>query len=212
MVNMSQPIDPVIAVTTHTKRRRRRLLAMAVASGCSLGLALVGCTSTVKAPSAVGQPATVLLIRDALHRGLLLPDESGYVEFGRGEWSWYALGKDSWYNVFATVLWPTRGTLSRREHRSRDAAGVRAAMPWAEFEEFVVDRDAAEILRARLAEEFAAGQAESIYQPHLRMTFVPTTSSYWFLDNCADAVANWFGELGCSVSWVPVRLDLRPGD
>lgn len=209
MVIMSQPIDPVNAAKPPAKRRRRRILALAVASGGSLGLALVGCTSTVRAPSAVAKPATVLLIRDALHRGLLLPDDSGYIEFGRGEWSWYALGKDSWYNVFATVLWPTRGTLSRREHRSRDVAGVRAAMPWAEFEEFVVDRDAAETLRARLAEEFAAAHAESVYQPQLRMTFVPTASSYWFLDNCADAVAQWLGELGCSVSWVPIRLDLR---
>jgi len=202
---------PQATSATAPPRRRRRLLLVVTACCLGLGLALVGCTSTVRPPGTVAEPTTILLIRDALHRGLLLPDEMGYVEFGRGDWSWYALGNDSWYHVFGTVLWPTRGTLSRREHRAGDAASVRAAMPWAEFDEFVVDREAAERLRAQLAAEFAAGQAESVFQPYLRMAFVPTACNYWFMDNCADAVAQWLEELGCSVSWVPIRLDLRPG-
>ena len=36
------------------------------------------------------------------------------VVYAYGDWSWYALGKDEWYNAFATLLFPTRGTLCRR--------------------------------------------------------------------------------------------------
>lgn len=56
---------------------------------------LVGCTSTVTPPAQVGNPTAVLLIRDAMHRGLLLPNDEGFVEFGFGDWGWYALGNDA---------------------------------------------------------------------------------------------------------------------
>lgn len=168
----------------------------------------IGCTSTVTPPALVENPTAVLLVRDAMHRGLLLPNESGYVEFGFGDWSWYALGNDSWYHAFPTVLWPTQGTLSRRQHHAHDLAGARAAMSWAEFESFAVDRQAAERLRDRLEAAFAARASERVHQAYLRMDFVPYDDSYWFLDNCADACAAWLTELGCAVSWVPIRTDL----
>ena len=41
------------------------------------------------------------------------------------------------------------------------------------------------------------------------MSFVPHEDGYWFLYNCNDVVARWLQELGCSVSWVPIRLDLE---
>ncbi|MFM1872963.1 MAG: hypothetical protein RL398_2385 [Planctomycetota bacterium] len=192
-----------------SKRRRR----LALASFAALLLAwLVGCTSTVTPPRDLRDSVDVLLIRDAMHRGLLLPAESGYVEFGFGDWSWYALGNDSWYHVFATVLWPTQGALSRREHAAHDPASARAAMPYAEFESFGVDRAAAEALRRRLQEAFDARRDERAYQAYLRMEFVPFDGSYWFASNCADACADWLVELGCEVSWVPIRIDLARDD
>ncbi len=186
-------------------RRRRVWLALVVTG---LLAWTVGCTSTVTPPARVANPTEVLLIRDAMHRGLLLPNGNGFVEFGFGDWSWYALGNDSWYHVFPTVLWPTQGTLSRRQHHASDSASARAAMSWAEFESFVVERETAKRLRDRLEAAFAARAGERVHQAYLRMDFVPYDDSYWFLDNCADACAVWLTELGCAVSWVPIRTDL----
>ena len=180
-----------------TVRKRRRRLGI-----------LVGCTSTVTPPSSPRNPVEVVLIRDAMHRGLLFPSEDGFVEFGFGDWSWYALGNDAWYHTFATVLWPTQGTLSRREHAAHDQEQARAAMPYAEFVAFAVERQAAEDLRNRLQAAFDARSAERVHQAYLRMDFVPYDGSYWFVANCADACAEWLAELGCEVSWVPIRIDL----
>ena len=78
------------------------------------------------------------------------------VEFGFGDWEWYARAQEQWHRVFATVLWPTRGTLARREHFASDAAALRASMPWATFDQFVVEAADAARLRERLEAQFAA--------------------------------------------------------
>lgn len=88
-----------------------------------------GWTARVLPPASVSSPISVFVVRDELHRGLLLPSPSGgFVEFGFGDWEWYARAQEQWHRVFATVLWPTRGTLARREHFANDATSLRASM------------------------------------------------------------------------------------
>jgi hypothetical protein len=171
--------------------------------------AVAGCTSTVTPPRDPQAPVTVLIIADEKHRRLCLPDgDKGYVEFGFGDWSWYALGNDRWYHVFATVLVPTAGTLSRREFAAADPAALRAAAPWAVFQELRVGTAGAEALRLRLEQAFADRAAETVWNGSYRMRFLPWTRKYWFASTCADQLADWLRELGCHVSWVPIRIDL----
>lgn len=175
----------------------------------ALLFAIFGWTARVRPPASVATPISVFVVRDELHRGLLLPaPEGGFVEFGFGDWEWYARAQEQWHRVFATVLWPTRGTLARREHLARDAAALRASMPWASFDEFVVEATEAQRLRARLDAQFAAGNHERVIRSGLRMHFVPWDRDYWFADTCADAVVEWLQELGCRSSWVPLCLDV----
>lgn len=175
------------------------------------GLALVSasCTSTVKAPANVEDPVSVLLIREALHRGLVFPREHDMVEFGFGDWGWYALEEDEWYDAVPTVLWPTRATLSRRVIAVLDVEGARRSLPWLELVEFRVERKAAEKLRDRLEAQFEAASAELVQPPGRSMQFVPCEGSYWFGHNCADVAAQWLEELGCEVGWLPIRFDLE---
>lgn len=190
-----------------SRGRRRARAGFACAALPLVGLA-PSCTSTVKQPGNVEDPVSVLLIREALHRGLVLPRETDMVEFGFGDWAWYALEEDEWYDAPPTVLWPTRATLSRRVIDATDAQGARAALPWLEFVEFRVERSLAERLRVRLEEQFAAGSGELVQPGGRSMQFVPCEGSYWFGHNCADVAAAWLEELGCEVSWLPIRLDL----
>ncbi|MCA8964664.1 MAG: DUF2459 domain-containing protein [Planctomycetes bacterium] len=205
---LATPAAPAPAARPRS-RRRRTLLAAALLLA---GWLLLGCTSVVTPPRDVRDPVTVLIIRDAMHRGLVLPRAHGYVEYGFGDWSWYAAGADSWYNTFATVLWPTAATLSRRTHAADDPEALMRLVSWAEFDPLVVERQQADRLLARLDADFAAGQDLIVRRADLRMDFVPTAGSYWFPHNCADVCAEWLVELGCEVSWVPIRLDVALGN
>lgn len=202
----SPPIDDV--PKRRPRRWRRRLL---VAATLALLFAWVGCTSTVTPPANVGDPTTVFLLREAMHTGLVLPPSAAndeFVEFGFGDWSWFALGNDEWYQVFATILWPTQGTLGRRAFGARTADELRERVWWAELSPVVVDREKANALRTRLQHDHDTRLAEAVRRQDLGWTFVPFDSSYWFPNTCADVAADWFRDLDCSVSWVPIRAGL----
>lgn len=193
------------------KRKRRRLLGVALLLAV-LAVSMFGCTSTITPPPAPARPVTVFLLREALHTGVVLPpiapgDE--YVEFGYGDWSWFALGDDAWYHVFATVLWPTQGALGRRSFATREAADLPRVAYWADVTPLQVEAELAQQLRLRLQAQFDAGATGAVQRPELGFTFVPWDRSYWFVDNCADVAAEWFTELGCSVGWAPVRAGLQ---
>ncbi|MCC6671598.1 MAG: DUF2459 domain-containing protein [Planctomycetes bacterium] len=198
-----------IAPRRRLRRRRGLWIAGLLLAASALVLAFWN-TATVRPPAAPEEPVSVFLIRDALHRGLLFPQPgAGHVEFGFGEWRWYALGQDQWYRAFPTVLWPTPGTLSRRTIAARDAAGLRATLHWATFQELRVARAAVERLRDTLEREFHARRVQAISRPEYDMTFVPWPREYWMFHNCCDALAAWLRELGCAVSWVPVTMELE---
>src|SRR5262245_57988661 len=101
----------------------KRGAGVCVAAGL-LGLSLWSLLpGSVRPPRAVSDPVTVRLFSAGRHSGLLLPVGDGrVVEYGYGDWSWYALGKDDWWRAPATVLWPCPGTLGRRYWSEADVA------------------------------------------------------------------------------------------
>ena len=54
--------------------------------------------------------------------GVVVPDgqtpQQRYLEYGFGDWDYYALEHNAWYLIFDTVLWSTQGALSRREFQA----------------------------------------------------------------------------------------------
>lgn len=171
----------------------------------------LGCTSTITPPTDPPHPATVFLLREAMHVGLVLPPANAsaeFVEFGYGDWSWFALGNDAWYHVFATVLWPTQGALGRRAFAAADERELRARAHFAELFAVTVDGERVDALRTRLQQQFEAGLGDAVHHPGLGWTFVPDERGYWFANTCADVAADWFRELGCEVGWAPIRASL----
>ncbi len=191
-------------------RRSRRRLAAAIVV-CALFLSwLVGCTSTITPPRDPLEPVSVIVLAEAMHRGVLLPNEAGgYVEYGFGDWEWFANGNDAWYRAFPTVLWPTAGALGRREHPGRDVLEIKAQMPGVRLQELKASGPKVRALRDRLERDFTSRAAAGIWQPLYRMRFVPQDDGYWWAFNCTDQVAVWLRELDCEVSWVLVRLELE---
>ncbi len=174
--------------------------------------AVTGCTSVIYAPKSPQDPVVAYLLMDDRHRGVLLPRaDGGFVEYGYGDWDWYAQNYDNWYHALDTVLWPTQGTLGRRFSTARNGEELRRQFHWMQLHELVVARKDMEALRKELADVFAKGSDKQVYNERYRTTFVPHDDSYWCLYNCNDAMTSWCEKLGCSVSWVPICLDLAMG-
>lgn len=170
-----------------------------------------GCASTVSAPGAPDDPVATYLLLDAKHPGLALPDPGGgYVEYAFGEWGWFAWNRNRWYHGFGAMLWPTQATLGRRILLARDGAELRQRFHWMEIHELIVERSAADRLRVGLERISEQDRRSRHHNELYGMTFVPLERAYWFGHNCNDEVADWLAELGCSVSWVPIRRDLEP--
>lgn len=186
--------------------------ALALAASLPLG----SCTSLVWPPERVEQPATAFVLREALHLGLLLPDPPEapvrWIEYGYGDWAWFALGQAQWYRAIPTVLWPTQAALCRREWmaESVDELRRRVVARGCEVDALVVECARVLALRQRLDASFAAG--DSVRRPELAMEFVREDGSYWLFSTCADVAADWCEELGCDVGWVLVRGGLRVAD
>lgn len=207
---MTSPTENPAVRAVRPRRRWRRLLLGVALSMTAWGA--LGATSTVVPPRAPHDPVTVAIVREGVHVGLLLPSDDGFVEYGVGDWSWDALGNDHWYDLPATVLWPTPATLSRRLHRCCDLVALRAAEPGSTFDTVSVARVDAERLRQRLEVAFTAGRAHEVHGAPAGTAYVPCGDGCWpsysVLADCVDACASWLEELGCTVSWAPVRADL----
>jgi hypothetical protein len=191
-------------------------LHIATAKCLILSAALVithGCTVVVRPPIDPVDPVEVFVLSEALHTGIVLPpdpsasgDSGEYVEFGFGDWGWYALGKDSWYNAFATMLWPTQGALGRRTFGAKTPDELRRRVPWAEMVSFHVSREKAAALRILLQAQFDRARKLVVVRNDFGFKFVPIDASYWLLHNCADLGVDWLRSLGCEIGWQPVRL------
>ncbi|MBI4882370.1 MAG: hypothetical protein HY812_22315 [Planctomycetes bacterium] len=175
---------------------------------------LAGCASAVVPPADPAEPLCVYVIQNAKHFGLILPrDAGGFVEYGYGDWEWYALEEDSWSDACGTVVWPTLGTLARRESHVAGFAGLRLRYP-AGAALLPVEAEAGRVrgLLRGLDERFARGFSQGFYSARYDMYFVPDAERFWFPHMCADETAEWLEELGCTVSWTPIRMGLRVQD
>tara|TARA_R110002094_G_scaffold20648_1_gene32204 strand:+ start:315 stop:983 length:669 start_codon:yes stop_codon:yes gene_type:complete len=197
------------------KRRRRRRVVAGLLAAWALMFLTFGCTSTVTPPTNPIDPVEVFVLSEAMHTGIVLPPDPGssgnpdqYVEFGFGDWNWYALSNNAWSNAFATVLWPTQGALGRRTFGARTPQELRLRASWATLQPILVSREKAALLRRRLQSEFDGARKLVVVRDDLNFKFVPTEYSYWLFNNCADLGVDWLQALDCDVWWCPVRYDL----
>jgi hypothetical protein len=175
------------------------------APACAGAVLLAACTSVVSAPRATDDDVEVLLVQEGWHSGLVLAaGDPAPVEWGYGDFRWYALGHDRWFDVLPALFWPTAGTLSRRTwpagERERRAAGtvVAFAAPRARVERLARDLEAA----------FERERASSTWNAEWQTDFVVHRDAFWLFHDCHDATARWLAELGCAVEPALVRAGL----
>lgn len=177
-------------------------MARALLAAYGLG---ASCVAVVEAPPPPAVPVEVFLVHEGLHKGLVLPDADGaLIEWGFGDYGWYALERNAWYDAFATVFWPSRGTLGRRVWTAAERAQRRPQDVLA----FRAEAARVAALAARLQADFERHRAGLVWNANYRTEFVPHARDYWLFHDCHDATAGWLAELGCEVEWALVRLDL----
>ena len=90
-----------------------------VGYACSSGSGCVwsrGVHARVNPPKQVTEPERVWLLQFPIHPALVFQTEPGvFVMYEYGEWAWFAEQKTSKMRFFPVFLWPTQGSLSRRE-------------------------------------------------------------------------------------------------
>ena len=169
------------------------------------------CVSTFDTPEIEGEAATVFLTRTSWHCGLRLPMVDGnYVEFGFGDWAWFAERRESMARLFPTLVLPTRGTICRRTVPGASAGELLPSTVEGEVFELRVDRRRVTKLRDRLESWWYAEPGDFAFDPDRGLAFQEAAWRYSMYWNCYDAVARWLRELGCEVPCATLRTGLRP--
>lgn len=160
-----------------------------------------GCAMRITPPTEVRAPQSVFVADYGYHGSLLLPREDGCVrEFAYGQWDWFALNRDRWYNAIPAALLPGRAALG-----TRVLAGPAAFEPLVRqcpaerLLELRVERERARSLLARLEREYEAERGSEVFNPVYGMWFVHHARSYRLDHNCNTVLAGWLEELGCRV-------------
>lgn len=161
-----------------------------------------GCVTRVTPPAAPPDAVAVFLVDYGHHASLVLPrDEHTLVEYAYGEWNWFALNHQQWFDAIPALLWPTPGALGRRDWTiDGDAEAVarqlRARRAW----RLDVPRAAVATLLAELDERFESAAEPPIYNRLRRLTFARDPRAYWLGRHCNTVVADWLRRLGCRVT------------
>ena len=177
-----------------------------------IALCSTGCSTTVIAPMNPSHPADVFIIDYGRHVSLILPqpDDELLVEYAYGDWGWFALDKSKSFNVFPTLLWPTRGTLGRWEwDMEPNAEAMRHRIPCEGVQEVTVETSAIADLLAQLDERYQRHIDTLHYQSLYQLNFVHDDQSYWAFHNCNHVLAIWLRDLGCKTHGFAMFADFR---
>ncbi|MEM9166144.1 MAG: hypothetical protein AAGB48_03885, partial [Planctomycetota bacterium] len=139
-----------------------------------------------------------------------------FVEWGYGDWRWYANDRGSLLYGSVIFLWPTDGTVARRAWDGPPWGGGGAGEPRDEiagYAEWVyeldVDRSAAAELLASLESRYDASRGTEIYNERRRTWFVRDDSSYWLGHQSSSVMAGWLEDLGVDADGFTIRARYR---
>ncbi len=159
------------------------------------------CTNTIHPLDPPAEVRTMYLLDLGRHTRLAFEQADGtFIEYGYGEWRWYAGMETQWWRVPAVLFWPTQGTLARREWLGRRAearlleehAGLVVLELPAEKRKvaaLVADLDAA------FERRFAELHRNHVYQ----LDFVPYDRPYTLFSNSNHVVKEWLQRTGYTV-------------
>jgi hypothetical protein len=176
-----------------------------------LALVLPGCAWTVRGPAAVADPVPVWISEYGKHCRVAVPSgRSTFIEYGFGEWNFYAREKRDIFSILRAGSGFGAGALSRRE---LIPAPDGTLGPWqtggTRSESLLVERSRAESLRSKLDARWQANR-HSVRQREIDGVVVSRDPArYHVFRNSNHATAEWLRELGCDVRGFPLLSNFR---
>ncbi len=180
-------------------------------AGLILFLLLPGCAWTVRAPATVADPVPVWISEYGKHCRVAVPSgRSTFVEYGFGEWNFYAREKRDIFSILRAGSGFGAGAFSRRE---LIPAADGTLSPWqtggTRSESVLVERARAESLRGKLDARWQSNR-HNVRQREIDGVVVSRDSArYHVFRNSNHATAEWLRELGCDVRGFPLLSNFR---
>lgn len=185
---------------------RRIIATVAVLAMSIITLGLWGCTTTIIPPSAeyvADDPVHVHIADYGRHSSIMLPlddDDERMVEYGFGEWRFFALDDEGVGGVARALLVSSDGTLSRRYVDGPfTAENLQRILLFDHLHTFRVHRDDAIGLRHKLDQRYDEHLDTEIYNQRSRLYFVKVDEPYSLANNCNPVLARWLEQLGCEL-------------
>lgn len=187
-------------------RRPAALPVFVLAAAC-----LPGCAWAVHPPAAPRDPVTVWVTEYGRHSRVALPSgRSTFLEYGFGEWNFYAREQRGFLSTLRAAVGLGSGAFSRRELQpASDGTLGPAQTGGTRSASLQVEGAAVAPLRKRLEERWAANQPHVIVRS---VDGVPVSSDpqgYHLFANSNHAAADRLRDLGCRVTGFPILSNFR---
>lgn len=169
---------------------------------------LQACTWTIISPEPTAEPATVYLSVYGRHTRLALPNDAGhYVEYGFGDWRFYAEEKRNLFTGFQALFFSSGATLSRRELPGPKSDNLRRHFSSVRTEAIEVPSHLADHLRDDLMLAWEEAGGEQIDQGYLSFRRAP--QHYSLFNNSNHQTARWLEQLQCDIQGAPFWSDFE---
>ncbi len=175
---------------------------------------LVGCAWRVALPEDVRNPAPVVLTDYGRHTRLALPKEGGeMVEYGFGNWNYYALARRGPISSLRAVTGLGPAALARR--RLPDIEGEGPSRLWDYGRRsvlFYAEAERVADLREVIELAWRENDVPERYHSRGPLEFVQYDATYHLFRNSNHKTAEWLEALGCRVRGSPILSNFRIDD
>ena len=165
-----------------------------------VGFILLSSPTFIIPPTAPVSPVTVYVTDYGYHSRLVLPDGEGkLMQYAYGDWRYFALNRQNLGNGIAALLYPTQGTIGRRQFNNlAEFQGQVKSERHTLLVFEVAEAKAARLLKL-LNRRFRQNWPMRVENPRNHLTFVPDDRDYIMFHNSNHELVTWLKELDCRV-------------
>ena len=165
-----------------------------------VGFILLSSPTFIIPPTTPTAPVTVYVIDYGYHSRLVLPDGEGkFVQYAYGDWRYFALNRQNLVNGIAALLYPTQGTIGRRQFNNLAEFYRQLERDRNTLLGFEVDAAKVAQLLKLLDRRFRQNLPMQVKNPRNHLTFVPDDRDYIMFHNSNHELVKWLQNLDCRV-------------